>query len=130
DPVARARNDGGADVGADESNLFGLARAEELLRADGENRHVQLPGGEQSFVVARILRERGELLESVVHRVGARIQRRIMPAGRLVDRFRVGRQLIPEAVEIDAPSRPATSRSTSGPRKLKCQSKGLRVMAS
>ena len=56
----------------------------------------------KDLVVLGVLRERGELLEGVVHVARPRVERGVMLARRLVDRLRIGRQLVVEAVEIDA----------------------------
>src|SRR5712671_3541252 len=89
DPVAGGGDDGARDVAPDESDLVGLTRTEELLRADRENGHAQLACGEQRLVVDRVLPERAELLERVVHRARPYVQRGVVLAGCFVDGLRI-----------------------------------------
>jgi hypothetical protein len=54
------------------------------------------------LVVDSVLPKGSELLEGGVHAAGPRIKLGVVLARCFVDRCRIGRQLIPEALEIDA----------------------------
>src|SRR5436305_12016319 len=91
------------NVRRDEAEIVGHRGVERFLRADRHYRHRQLTScREQLLVVDRVLRKGAKLLECVVHGPRPRIKGGVVMARRIVDRLRVGRQLIPEAVEIDA----------------------------
>jgi hypothetical protein len=66
------------------------------------DRQRQLAFGRKGLVVDRILREGRELIERRPHRAGSRVKSGVVAARGFVDRPRIGRQLVPEAIEIDA----------------------------
>src|SRR5258708_25748046 len=69
------------DVAGDKTQLVRLRRAEGFLGADGEHRHRDLAAlDEQRLVVDRILAERTELFERVVHRMRPRIESGVLLA--------------------------------------------------
>jgi hypothetical protein len=100
--VAGVRDYADRDVAGDKTQLVRHARAEGFFGADGEHRHRDLAAlGEQRLVVDRILAERTELFERVVHRMRPRIERGVVLTGLLIDPLRIRREFIPEAVQID-----------------------------
>src|SRR2546425_13216609 len=110
--------------------MIGHVLTEKLLGTDGKHRDGDLTAlGEQRLVVSGVLAECPKLLEGIVHRMrpcvkGSKVLPRIF-----IDPLGVSGELVPEAIEVDA--LPAcTRRSSSGPRKSKCHSIGLRTMLS
>src|SRR5260370_19720392 len=83
--MAGVWDDADRDVAGDKTQLVRLRRAEGFLGADGEHRHRDLAAlGEQRLVVDRILAERTELFERVVHRMRPRIESGVVLAGLLL----------------------------------------------
>src|SRR4029077_21248102 len=76
--------------------------AERFPATHSKYRHGQLALGHERFVVAGVLIEGFELLEAGVHRARLGIKLRIVRAGRVIEFFRIGRKLVPEAIEVDA----------------------------
>src|SRR5712692_4210040 len=110
--------------------MIGHVLTEKLLGTEGKHRHGDLAAlGEQRLVVGGVLAECSKLLECIVHRMRPCVQGSIVLPRIFIDPLGVSGQLVPEAIEVDAlPALHQTS--SSGPRKLKCHSIGLRVMLS
>src|SRR5260370_36340533 len=103
--MAGVWDDADRDVAGDKTQLVRLRRAEGFLGADGEHRHRDLAAlGEQRLVVDRILAERTELFERVVHRMPPRIESGVVLAGVPLVPRRIRPQAIPDALR--ARSRP------------------------
>src|SRR5258706_6326669 len=97
--MAGVWDDADRDVAGDKTQLVRLRRAEGFLGADGEHRHRDLAAlGEQRLVLDRILAERTELFERVVHGMRPRIESGVVLAGLLIAPPRVRRECIPETV--------------------------------
>src|SRR5260221_13643635 len=99
--MAGVWDDADRDVAGDKTQLVRLRRAEGFLGADGEHRHRDLAAlGEQRLVVDRILAERTELFERVVHRMRPRIESGVVLAGLPIDPLRVRREVFSKAVPL------------------------------
>jgi hypothetical protein len=77
-------------------------RPERLFAADRQHRHGQLATGDKSLVVDGVLVEGRELAETGAHCARLCVQPGIMFARGLAKRPRIGRKLVPEAIEVDA----------------------------
>ena len=60
------------------------------------------PRGQERAVVDRVLVEGRELREAGMHRAGQRVELRVVPPRRFAEAIGRGRELVPEAVEVDA----------------------------
>jgi hypothetical protein len=78
-------------------------RAERFLTPDRQHRHPQTGTcGKPRAVIGRVLVEGGELREAGMHGAGQRIELSVMDPCRLAEAGRIGRELVPEAIEVDA----------------------------
>ncbi len=101
-PVTGIGDHRAGDIQRGEPHFIGHRRTERFLGADREHRHGQLAVRDEGFVVDGVAGKCRELFERGMHCAGPRIERRIMFARRLVDRFRIGGQFVPEAIQINA----------------------------
>ena len=101
-PVAGIRDHLGGYVRCDQAKAVGHAGSEGFVAADPQDRHRELAFRRKGLVVDCILRERRELIEGRMHRAGPRVELGIVATRRFVDPLRIGRELVPEAVEIDS----------------------------
>ena len=74
----------------------------QFLGAERKNWHRQLAFLGKRPVIDGILAESGKLVEGGMHRAWPRVELGIVASRRLIDRFRIGRQLVPEPIEVDA----------------------------
>src|SRR5260221_4480509 len=105
--MAGVWDDADRDVAGDKTQLVRLRRAEGFLGADGEHRHRDLAAlGEQRLVVDRILAERTELFERVVHGMRPRIESGVVLAGVPLASPPVPRRVLPPTEPLKSPSAP------------------------
>ena len=90
------------DIGGSGAHDDGHGRPERLFPADRQDRHRQLALGKQCLIVERVLIERGELRKAGMHGAGPGVQLGVMLPRRFVELLRIGREFVPEAIEIDA----------------------------
>src|SRR5262249_17801810 len=102
DPVPGARDHAFLDVARGKAHHRRHGRPERFLAAERQDRDAQLARREKGLVVGGVLIEGGELREARMPGAGAGIELRVVPARRLAEAARPGRELVPEAVEIDA----------------------------
>src|SRR5206468_11087968 len=103
DPMTRVRYDPFLNVLRGEAHDRRHLRAEGFLPADRIDRHLQLATlGEEGLVVDRILIKSGELREARMHGARHGIELGIMLTRFFAEAAAVGRELVPEAVEINA----------------------------
>src|SRR5216683_6762745 len=103
---------------------YGLEGAKRLLPTHRHHSHRQLRLFED-LVVLRILRESGKLREPGPHSARLRVSGGKKISGGFVGPTWIAGKVIPYSVKVDTLPAP-TSRSASGPWKLKCQTPGFR----
>ena len=101
DPVARVGNDATCYVSRHKTRVFGHLCPERMICAERQHRHGQLAVGRECLVVDGILSKGRKLVESRMHRAGARIEFRVVAPRRLIDRFGIGGELVPEPIKVD-----------------------------
>ena len=99
-------------------------RSERFFAADPQHRHGQRAFREEGAIVDRILVEGLELLETGVHGAGTCVEVCIMSRRGFVEILWIGREFVPEAVEVDTLP-PFTRLSMSGPPKRKRHNSGF-----
>src|SRR5258708_4865508 len=99
--MPRVWNDGAGDIRCGSTGHNRHHRSEGFFAADGQDRHWQRPLGEKSLVVDDILIEGMELLETRVHRARPSIECGVVLTGGFMEVLRIGRELVPETIEIN-----------------------------